>query len=250
MNLSDRLYTIYKMVYYCDTVADVGCDHGYLSMALIEGGVAKRAIAMDINKGPLDSAVENIKGAGLSERIECRLSDGLEKLKPGEAEVICICGMGGQLITDILKANLDVAKQTKCLILEPQSKPEILRQFLIDNGFVFDYEQMVTEAGKFYPAMRVKYLPKQAKKLTYSRAEITFGPYLCNNWDEVFLDYITTKTLEYEGILEELKKALKKDEVNEGLRKRIALISDEIEMIAEVNKSYIDLLRDKPENRK
>ena len=86
------------MIPECSTVADVGCDHGYLSIALLENKRAQKVIAMDVNKGPLSKAKENVTSAGFESDCELRLSDGLKALSHSEAEVICICGMVGALI--------------------------------------------------------------------------------------------------------------------------------------------------------
>ena len=94
MKLPERLETIISMVPKCDTAADIGCDHAYVSIALVERGIAKRAIACDINAGPLKHAEENIRTAGVEEKIETRLCDGLSGVKAGEADTVIIAGMG------------------------------------------------------------------------------------------------------------------------------------------------------------
>ncbi|MBR4706588.1 MAG: SAM-dependent methyltransferase, partial [Pseudobutyrivibrio sp.] len=106
IKLSDRLQIVYDMVPKCDSVADVGCDHGYLTIALLENNKAKTAVAMDVNKGPLQSAKANVTSAGFGKQTDFRLSNGLEKLSTSEADVICICGMGGALIKRILDAGM------------------------------------------------------------------------------------------------------------------------------------------------
>ena len=106
------------MVPKCHRVADVGCDHGYLTIALLENKKADNAIAMDVNKGPLQSAKANVTSAGFAGQTDFRLSNGLEKLSPSEADVICICGMGGALIKRIIDAGMAVARTAKAIIID------------------------------------------------------------------------------------------------------------------------------------
>ena len=108
MQLSRRLTLIASMVDKTDSVADVGTDHGYVPIYLVENNIVSKAIAMDINQGPLTRADENIKRKGLDNRITTRLSDGVRELKPGETDAIVVAGMGGQLIIKILEEGRNV----------------------------------------------------------------------------------------------------------------------------------------------
>lgn len=141
------------------TLADVGCDHGYLPICLVKSGRMKNAIAMDINEGPLLRAKEHIECEALGAYIETRLSDGLEKLSPGEADAVIIAGMGGNLTIDILTRGADVVCALDQLVLEPQSELAAVRRFLREQDFFIEQEDLVLEDGKFYPILRV--LPKQ-----------------------------------------------------------------------------------------
>ena len=116
-------------------LADVGCDHGYIPIYLIQKGQIPRAIAMDINQGPLLRAREHIREWGLEDYIETRLSDGVEALKPGEAQCLVIAGMGGPLMEKILTQGENVVKDMKELILQPQSEISHFRRFLAENGY-------------------------------------------------------------------------------------------------------------------
>ena len=131
--------------------ADIGTDHGFVPVSLVREGIAERAIASDVGKGPLMRAETRIRRAGLSERIECRLGDGLSVLSPGETEVIVIAGMGGMLMVRILSDGLDVAKSARTLILSPHRDAYELRKFLMEQGFQITQETMVKEDGKYYP---------------------------------------------------------------------------------------------------
>ena len=151
MTLSLRLQTLCDAAQPCDSLCDVGCDHGYVSIELAKTGKAKKVLALDINEGPLMSASYNVREAGLSDKIETRLSNGLHNIKEGEAfDVILIAGMGGRLMREILsegKSTVDGASQ---LLLQPQSEIFLVRKFLRETGFGIRREICLKDAGKYY----------------------------------------------------------------------------------------------------
>jgi tRNA (adenine22-N1)-methyltransferase len=144
------------LVQPCNNIADIGCDHGYVAIELVEGGICSHVIAMDINKGPLERAMANIKAEGLEGKIETRLSNGTKALKPNEADGIICAGMGGKLIISILEEGRELVANMKQLILQPQSEIDEVRYYLRSNGYVTTGEDMVLEDGKYYPMMSVK----------------------------------------------------------------------------------------------
>ncbi len=137
------------------TIADVGCDHGYVSIYLVLSGIAESAIAMDVRKGPLDIARSNVEGMNLKDRIETRLSDGLTELSQGEADSLVIAGMGGKLMISILEKKSLKDLGIKAAVLQPQSDIPEFRQYLRDKGFLIKDERMVLEDGKYYFPMKV-----------------------------------------------------------------------------------------------
>ena len=166
-HLSERLLHIAGQVCAGQTLADVGCDHGYLPIWLVQKGCMQRAIAMDINEGPLQRAMEHIEREALGAYIQTRQSDGLEKLSPGEADAVIIAGMGGNLTIDILTRGENVVRTLDQLILEPQSELAAVRAFLRENNYFVEAEDLVLEDGKYYPILRV--LPKRSSDvLTFS----------------------------------------------------------------------------------
>lgn len=154
MLLSKRLFAVAGLVTPGLRLADVGTDHGYIPLWLIEEGIVPSAIAMDVNEGPLERARENIKSHGLKEKIQTRLSDGVQALEPGEAQSLVIAGMGGSLVIRILQEGPAVLEAAEEVILQPQSDIWKVRRFLAETGYRIAEERMVMEDGKFYPMMR------------------------------------------------------------------------------------------------
>ena len=154
MQLSKRLQAVANLVTPGKRLADIGTDHGYVPIWLYEQGRIPSALAMDLREGPLQRAKEHIRMHGLDEKIKTRLSDGLEKLLPGEADSIVIAGMGGMLVVKILTKGQAVLDSVQELILQPQSDLDAVREYLHRTGFVIVQEEMVFEEGKYYPMMK------------------------------------------------------------------------------------------------
>lgn len=151
MNLSLRLTEVKNTVRPCVTACDIGCDHGYVSIALIKEGRAEHVIACDVNKGPLEAANANILAEGLEDKIETRLSDGLHNIAQSDnAETFIIAGMGGRLMERILTEGYDLVKDATQLVLQPQSEIFLVRKWLHDNGFTINSEKALVDDNKHY----------------------------------------------------------------------------------------------------
>ncbi|MCH5213417.1 MAG: SAM-dependent methyltransferase [Oscillospiraceae bacterium] len=135
--------------------ADIGTDHAYIPIELIRSGRARRVIASDVKKGPLEIAEGNIKKYGLSDKIETRLGSGISVLDRSEADTVIIAGMGGELICEILKADIDKAREST-LIIQPMNAQYELRRFLIENGFTIEKEDIENEKHRVYNIMIIK----------------------------------------------------------------------------------------------
>lgn len=153
--LSERLQAVSDFVTPGNRVADIGTDHAYLPIYLIQSGRCPGAVAMDIRKGPLERAEEHIAAAGLKSCIKTRLSDGLQNLEPGEADSVVIAGMGGLTVIKILEASADLLPHIRELVLEPQSDIAKVRRFLREHNMYTDRENLVLEDGKYYPVLHV-----------------------------------------------------------------------------------------------
>ncbi|MGN0164183.1 MAG: tRNA (adenine(22)-N(1))-methyltransferase [Candidatus Ornithomonoglobus sp.] len=152
--LTPRLNCIINYV-NADTAADIGTDHAYVSIELIRSGRAKRVIASDVRKGPLDIAKGHIEKYGLCDRIEARLGGGLSVLEPGEADTIIIAGMGGELIEEIIRED-EAAARASQLVLQPMNSQYELRKYLLENGFTIEKEDIESEGHRVYNLLVVK----------------------------------------------------------------------------------------------
>lgn len=185
MKLSKRLQMVVNLVPETETVCDVGCDHGYVSIYLIRNHICRKVIATDLREGPLKRAEEHIRQCRLEDRIETRLSDGLDKIQKNEADTLVCAGMGGRLMESILRNGTEQVSGMKQLILQPQSEIPLLRDFLFRNGLYTADEDMVYEDGKFYTAMRVTgekadetVRPEAIPEKLWQRYRIQYGPRL------------------------------------------------------------------------
>lgn len=155
--LSRRMRMLADMVTAGSCVADVGCDHAFISIYLVQTGKCPKCLAMDVRKGPLSGAEEHIVSCGLKEYIETRLSDGLAAYHTGEAQTLICAGMGGRLMERILTEGGEKSRSFQELILQPQSEIPEFRVFLRNAGFIITEEDAVCEDGKFYFAMKAVY---------------------------------------------------------------------------------------------
>ena len=155
MKLSKRLGMIASFVPGGSRVADIGTDHGYIPIHLVQEGIAKSAIAMDVREGPLLRAQTHIKEAGLTDLVEVRLSDGLLKLEKNQADCVVIAGMGGELIIHILEEGRHLWDSISYWVLSPHSELYKVRKFLAEHEFSIGRETMIKEDGKYYSVMGV-----------------------------------------------------------------------------------------------
>ncbi|MBQ4578023.1 MAG: SAM-dependent methyltransferase [Clostridia bacterium] len=154
MELTPRLNLAAAFCLPCKSVIDVGCDHAYLCIHLVEQG-AERAFASDIRPGPLAAAKEHIAACGMSDRVRAVLCPGLEAFGPEDADTVSVCGMGGEMIASILEAAPWTAKGSHKLVLQPMTNGHKLRQWLADNGYAIEKEALAREGDRIYVVMQV-----------------------------------------------------------------------------------------------
>lgn len=214
--LDERLMSCAEFVRENSRIADVGTDHAYLPIYLIKTGKIQRAIASDVRKGPLLNAEKNLKKYHLLDKVELRLSNGLEKIKKKEVDDIIIAGMGGEIIVDILSKADWLKNKTKRLILQPMSMDEKVRKFLYKEKFKIIDEKVTISENKIYNVMCAEFFGKD-----YKITELY--PYigtLENNLNEETKIYINKKI----NSLKNQSKGLKKNKDSSSFRKTQGII--------------------------
>lgn len=156
MQLNPRLAAVAEWVPPGSRVADVGTDHGYLPLHLVQTGRAAAVIACDISEGPLDNARRNLEAAGASS-VQLRLGDGLGPVAPDEADCITIAGMGGDLMVRIIEKASWLRDPVRLLVLQPMSASEELRAYLYTAGYVIERERAVPDHGRLYVVMAARF---------------------------------------------------------------------------------------------
>jgi len=229
VKISDRLKTAASLIREGAVLADVGTDHGYVPIYLLEQKKIKSAIAMDINKGPLERAREHIHLYGMDAYIQTRLSDGAEALLPNEADSILIAGMGGELILHILTEGESVCSTAKELILQPQSEIHKVREYLRRHQYKIEDEDMVCEEGKYYPMMRAV---KTEQDETWNRLNDQtiavcdiYGPLLLRNGNPVLRRFLVRQ----HGQLTQILQTLEAQKESEQIIRRIAEVQEKLQ---------------------
>ena len=154
--ISKRLLCCASMVQPGSRVADIGTDHGYLGIYLLQSGAARHVIACDLRKDPLENARRNAKLFGVDGAMELRLSDGLEKILPDEVDTVVMAGMGGDLIQKILSQCPWRKREGLQFILQPQSAGNVLRRWLCEDGFEIQREEPVQDGHFLYTVMDIR----------------------------------------------------------------------------------------------
>ena len=157
ITLDKRLSAVAALVRSGSRLADIGTDHAYLPVHLVQAGVCPAAIASDIGIGPLEAASHTVTTAGLTSKIALRLGDGLATVAAGEVEDIAIAGMGGETIASILEAAPWVRDGRLRLILQPMTRAEDLRRWLLCNGFSVSEEHLIIDGRHLYPVLAAEY---------------------------------------------------------------------------------------------
>ncbi len=156
--LSNRLLACCSFVHPGDRVADVGCDHGYLSIHLLQNGIASSAIASDVNEQPLQSAKHNAAKFGVQDKITFQLSDGVQNI-PRDFDCMVCAGMGADTMMSILDAAPWLKSEKYRLILQCQSKRPELRKYLYQQGYAIRRETLAQDGKFIYPIMEVVFAP-------------------------------------------------------------------------------------------
>ena len=219
--ISKRLELVASFVPQGAVLLDVGSDHAYLPIELVEKGKIERAIAGEVVEGPYQSAVKNVESHGLKEKIQVRLANGLAAFEEeDQVTVITIAGMGGRLIATILEEGLDKLSNIQRLILQPNNREDDLRIWLQDNVFQIVAESILEEAGKFYEILVV-----EAGQMKLSASDVRFGPFLSKEVSPVFVQKWQREAAKLEVALSQIPE--------KNLAER-QILADKIQAIKEV----------------
>lgn len=222
MKINDRLKKIGDLVEANSFCLDVGCDHAFLDIYLVQRGENIKAIASDVKEGPLNHARENIKKYHLEDKIECRLGNGLDTYSD-DVDTIIISGLGGRSMIGIFKSHLEVLKKVNTIILSPNNYQEDVKRFLCKHHFYLSNEELVKE-GKFI----YQILVFSRGKRKYSRREYFFGPVLLEKKGKLFDEYYKRELVSREILIKVLPK---------NYRWKKFLVKKEIQMLKEeINK--------------
>lgn len=184
--LGARIQTMVNLYPVVDSIADIGCDHGYTAIALYEAGKAEKLFACDIGKEPLEMAKKNVRFRGLEDKISCRLGNGLEALEKGECKHLLLSGMGGMLMIQILEKRIE---EFETILLSPQSDYEKVRRFLYPYMELVE-DCYVKEKNKFYRILLAKKRRNSDREKNTSDTEVKVPELKAtnsdageNNWD-------------------------------------------------------------------
>ena len=229
MALSKRLEQVATMIPPCQTVADVGTDHGFLAVALIDKEIAQQVLAIDVNRGPLESAKGFVKERGLEQQITCRLGDGLAATAVGEVDCAVICGMGGELMQHIISVG---PEWLQTYVLQPQSHREELKKFLVQQGYGITEEQCLQEGKQYYDIWVVErgvssvYVTLPVDSILWE-----YGALLKEERSQVWVDHIQRRI----GTLQSIAKHMREASTDSGDIRRVEKEIQELQtLVSEV----------------
>lgn len=212
--LNKRLQAVTQMVDPCHTIADIGCDHAFLAINLIEKGLCQKVYACDVANGPLKIAKNNVDAANLDGKIDCRLSDGFENI-PDDVDVAIIAGMGFHTAKLILEAAKSRLFKLKSIIVQINTDVELFRSWISENHFSI-IDEMIVFDRKYYTI--IKFNTNASRAL--NDMEIEFGPCLLAKKDQVFIAFTEKKLATLEMISQRItndqqKKAQIKEKISQ-----------------------------------
>lgn len=174
MRLAARLQAIADLVEKGTLLADIGTDHAYLPIYLVQNKIVSQAIAGEVSKGPYKAAQQTIKNANLQEQINLRFGNGLQIVRPGEINTSVIAGMGGTTITKILDESPEVVKLLKKLLIQPMIGASAVRRWIAVNGWCISDEILVLDDGRLYEIIAAE----PGKEPIYEEILYEIGPLL------------------------------------------------------------------------
>ena len=222
MKLTDRLLKIADLVTKGKKIADIGTDHGYIPVYLLNKGHVDFAILADVNKGPLENARSEVRHNNLTDKVDLRLGSGIEVLNENEVDEVII-------ISELLEAKKSVAHNLDKLILQPMQAQDELRKYLLNNGYEILDEVLVKEDFRIYEIIVAKYTSKN----TVVDDEIYYevGKKLIENKDPLLNEFIDKKIFMYNSILKKLE-----GKTGEEIEKKIKISTEKISKLENLKK--------------
>lgn len=203
IEVSQRLKQLADMLPGVAAIADIGTDHAQLLIYLIQQGRIQKGIGVDVVEGPYQTARQNVKSSALEDLIEIRKGDGLAPIKPGEAELVVIAGLGGKTIQGILERKPEVVNSLDWLLLQPMSQAGPLRQYVQSMGWRIKRETLVEDREIIYPIILAE--PGYMQALT--RWEAEYGPIILKEKPQLLTKLIKRDLQARQKILDQITKS-------------------------------------------
>jgi len=222
--LSPRLAALLGLITPCRCLADVGSDHCMLLTAAVERGIAERGVAVEINLAPFAESQRAVLAAGLEDKIEVYLGDGLAPLTEGKIDAICIAGMGGGTMARILARGESKLSGVRQLVLQPNVDAAELRQHLLSRGYAIVEEQLVVDGDYIYQLLRAE----PGGRASYSQLELEYGRHNLNRQDPLLNKILSRDLVHWLKVRDELAKG-----THESLVQRRSEVGIKIALLAE-----------------
>ena len=225
--LSERLTRVAGHVPKGSVLADIGSDHAYLPCYLVLNGIADRAVAGEVVKGPYESAVKQVKLEQLSDKIEVRLASGLEAIRKEDGiTAVAIAGMGGPLIASILEQGKERLAGVQRLVLQPNVHSKSIREWAVDNQWSIKEEEILKENEKIYEILVLE--PGDSPK-QLTPAELMMGPLLMSEKPQIFIEKWSKETAQWKRILSSMEASAQTSEIlhkKQGIVEKIQLAEE------------------------
>ena len=230
IKLDNRLKAVAELVLPGSSTADIGTDHGYLPVYLVQKHICPYVVASDKAQLPYENTTQLIKTLNLTDFIDVRRGEGLEVLKPGETATIVLAGMGGYLICNILEAAFDVLAKTERLVLQPQKHADKLRLWLVEHNWRIVRESIAFDNGFYYVVIAAT-----PGRMILNADEIFFGPCLLKESPPLFFHYLDFMLRQSEALIDQLK-----DFPRAKIHKRICELEAQAQRIREILRARAD----------
>ena len=214
--LDTRLFAAAELLGTGNTLADIGSDHAFLPIYMLKNQRIAHAIITDINDMPLKNSMDHVNQYRMQNYCEFRKGSGLEIIKDGDADLISICGMGGDLIATIIKNGIDTAKSAEKLVLQPMTNHALLRKNITEMGFRIIDEKMIRDRHLFYQIFSVQ---KGDETQYKNEIDFEFSPLLRYNKDETMREYIQFQLRVQRKIFAQLQENNQLSLMDESLKK-------------------------------